>query len=334
MVSLLFKKNCHRLLHLGPANWTSTMTFAQIATLFDIEGVEGCQNTVAYAPPKNPVGCDNTQSSQLPKREEFKGHVIFFPGDIQDFTDKMKQNYQCRDYVDWSYENTINLICNKFPHSHVWLLSPSKKAYNTICVYKNFVKSKSVMGVPSHRQNYFGLNHLELIMKNAINKILPNKPYDQDYLKQECPIIVAGFSKGCIVLNQFLYEVSSFDPCCEIEPNEEETDTLKFDKPNIDFLNRIKMLMWLDGGHSGEEDNWVCDENVIRALLKSPLSKADFHIHVTPYQVRDAHRPWKGESEAEFVRLLKENGLHVEEKLYFEEENPTIDLHFRILLEF
>ena len=57
-------------------------------------------------------------------------------------------------------------------------------------------------------------------------------------------------------------------------------------------------------------------------------------IHVTPYQVKDAHRPWIGKEEKQFHTTLKKLGVPLSRKTYFEEESPSLENHFALLKEF
>lgn len=68
-----------------------------------------------------------------------------------------------------------------------------------------------------------------------------------------------GFSKGCAVLNQFLYELHYYD-------RDSNTD------PNINnFIKLIKDMWWLDGGHNGPKNTWITDKDILRSFAK--LSK-------------------------------------------------------------
>ena len=67
-------------------------------------------------------------------------------------------------------------------------------------------------------------------------------------------VTLIGFSKGCVVLNQFLHEfhnLISSEPC--------ET---------LDFVRRIKDMYWLDGGHSGGKNVWITSKSLLETVLK------------------------------------------------------------------
>ena len=271
--------------------------------LDEVRGVEDRTNTVVYSPPQDDV---NIPCQSL-------GHVVYFPGDIQDFNESMSQRPSCRKYVAWSYEATISILSQRFPFSHVWLISSSRKTFQSICIYQNFVQSESILGIPSHSTDFNGLRHLELLLSNASQQLCITPALLS-------PVKLIGFSKGCVVLNQFLYELSAYGNSHVVEPGF--------------FVKGITEMIWLDGGHSGEKNVWVTDPHVI-AVLSLPMFKhIKFSIHVTPYQVRDEHRPWKGEAKARFIELLQQNNLDFNDTLYFEDELATIDIHFKILICF
>ena len=95
-----------------------------------------------------------------------------------------------------------------------------------------------------------------------------------------------GFSKGCVVLNQLLYELKE----------------AKKDKNTDAFLKNIKAIYWLDGGHSGGSNTWVTYPEVLKELAQTGI---EVHSHVTPYQVFDTMRSWIGREHEKFVRILE-----------------------------
>lgn len=60
-------------------------------------------------------------------------------------------------------------------------------------------------------------------------------------------LTLVGFSKGCVVLNQFLYEFHALGS-----------------KNGI--ISRIKDMYWLDGGHSGGKNTWVTSKSLLETL--------------------------------------------------------------------
>lgn len=66
-----------------------------------------------------------------------------------------------------------------------------------------------------------------------------------------------GFSKGCAVLNQFLYEFHYYDKNNDVDIN--------------NFIKLIKDMWWCDGGHNGSENTWITEQNILQSFAK--LSK-------------------------------------------------------------
>ncbi|KAF4799622.1 hypothetical protein TURU_053676 [Turdus rufiventris] len=120
-----------------------------------------------------------------------------------------------------------------------------------------------------------------------------------------------GFSKGCVVLNQLLYELKE----------------AKKDKNTNTFLKNIKAIYWLDGGHSGGSNTWVTYPEMLKELAETGI---EVHAHVTPYQVFDTMRSWIGREHEKFVQVLEEFGVEINDQLHFADEVPSLDNHFRV----
>lgn len=128
----------------------------------------------------------------------------------------------------------------------------------------------------------------------------------------EMPLHLIGFSKGCVVLNQLLYELDIADK----------------DPVLRDFVKKVKAMTWLDGGHSGGSNTWVTDPAIIKRLASLPVA---VHVHVTPYQVQDEMRKWIGKEKRRFVELLHKAGSKASDTLHFDDEPKSIENHFRVL---
>lgn len=122
---------------------------------------------------------------------------------------------------------------------------------------------------------------------------------------------LVGFSKGCVVLNQLLFEWKE-------AKKDKDTDT---------FIKSIRTIYWLDGGHSGGSNTWVTDPEILKEFAQTGIV---VHTHVTPYQVRDPMRSWIGKEHKKFVQILGDLGMQVTSQLHFVNENPSIENHFRI----
>lgn len=136
-----------------------------------------------------------------------------------------------------------------------------------------------------------------------------------DSLPPGFSLTLVGFSKGCVVLNQMVYELAEarLDPLVSA------------------FIHCITEMYWLDGGHPGGSETWVTDKQALKELAASEVS---VHAHVTPYEVCDPMRAWVGREYRLFIQTLEEFGASLSKKLHFKDEPPSINNHFRVIQEF
>jgi hypothetical protein len=155
-------------------------------------------------------------------------------------------------------------------------------------------------------------------MSNAIN-LAPAASLD-------VPVVLVGFSKGCVVLNQIMYELNNYLPLIsEQQGAKEETEIQS-------FLGRISDIYWLDSGHSGESQCYIIERDVLEQL--SSINLQMIHVHVTPHQMEYPQRPWINQEEREFVDTSRDIGLNVVEKYHFNDEPRSFANHFKLLKTF
>ncbi|NP_001016527.1 UPF0565 protein C2orf69 homolog [Xenopus tropicalis] len=253
-------------------------------------------------------------------------------------------------WKQWSLEDVADMLSQRFPYSYIWIIKSSRMHLHKFSCYDNFVES-NMFGAPKHSTELGAFKHLQSLLTNAFSAaqsllVSQNNKYsvDRDYdlskmdicptyttngcpekdniihstiylgmpsLKDSLSITVIGFSKGCVVLNQLLYELQ---------------EAIK-DKDIQSFLANIKAMYWLDGGHSGGCDTWITNPEILKAFALTGIA---VHTHVTPYQVRDIMRSWIGEEHRKFVQLLKKYNVKVENQLHFSYEMPSLDNHFQV----
>ncbi|XP_062536937.1 mitochondrial protein C2orf69 homolog [Armigeres subalbatus] len=133
-------------------------------------------------------------------------------------------------------------------------------------------------------------------------------------------LALMGFSKGCVVLNQFIYEFHYYKT---LTPD---------DSTMMRLVSRIKDMYWLDGGHGGGKNTWITSRSLLETLCRLGIN---VHVHVTPYQIQDDHRPWIRKEEKAFTDLLKRLGACFDRHLYPSEANSTnLFTHFEVLNRF
>lgn len=172
-------------------------------------------------------------------------NVIF----SKDYAEQMKSHRDHGRYADeYSLEKTAEILASKFPSSYIVIIKASKMELKTFSCYRNFVPCNDI-GTPEHQDNANALLHLTTLLL-SIDQLTKNTE-----VGWYTPITLIGFSKGCVVLNQLLYELDFFHNL----PVESGTHVAL-------FMKRLKKMVWLDGGHSGGSNTWVTSSKIILAL--------------------------------------------------------------------
>ncbi|KAG8432670.1 hypothetical protein GDO86_017059 [Hymenochirus boettgeri] len=278
-------------------------------------------------------------------------HVVYFPGDVQNYRDVMASHSENFRWKHWSLEDVAATLSKRFPNSYIWIVKCSRMHLHKFSCYDNFVES-NMFGAPKHSTELCAFKQLYLLLMNAFtvaqnilssqnNKNSVQRDYSLSNLdtcaayttngctseneklihstvnlgmlsvKDAVSITVIGFSKGCVVLNQLLHELQE-----AIKEKEIRT-----------FLANIAALYWLDGGHSGGFDTWITYPDLLKVFAQTGIA---VHTHVTPYQVRDSMRSWIGEEHKKFVQILKDYNVKVNSQMHFSNEMASLDNHFRV----
>ncbi|XP_062959842.1 mitochondrial protein C2orf69 homolog isoform X2 [Cynocephalus volans] len=236
-------------------------------------------------------------------------HVLYFPGDVQNYHEIMTRHPENYQWENWSLENVATTLAHRFPNSYIWVIKCSRMHLHKFSCYDNFVKC-NMFGAPEHSTDFGAFKHLYTLLVNAFNlsqnSLLSKKnvnvwnkdskasncrsssspttngcqgekernceQFDESVMSFYPPSLngasftLIGFSKGCVVLNQLLFELKE----------------AKKDK-NIDtFIKSIRTMYWLDGGHSGGSNTWVTYPEVLKEFAQTGII---VHTHVTPYQI-------------------------------------------------
>lgn len=300
-----------------------------------VVGYKGRQNDVLY--------CHPLERSQRPTV------VVYFGGDIQDLAENMQASIeksnkkfsstekQNQRFVEWNLNRTAFYLSSCFPTSHIVVIRPTRIELETFSCFDNFVPSNNC-GVPEYTPTHNALHHLERLLGCISDRITIDQVAGEDSTTledgeivdspqwssrhvdlNENGIVLIGFSKGCVVLNQFIYE---FHYLKTLTPEDDISNK---------FVSRITDMYWLDGGHAGDKNTWITSRCLLETLARLDIK---IHVHVSPYQVQDSRRPWIGNEERIFCGLLKAAGGNVVETIHFEDETPTLETHFRILSVF
>ncbi|XP_076012164.1 mitochondrial protein C2orf69 homolog [Genypterus blacodes] len=277
-------------------------------------------------------GCDPSRVNDLlllrPAAAEGPGgcgscnrHVVFFHGDIQNFQEEMAVQPEGAQWLSWSLEQVALTLGRRFPKQHIWVVRASRMYLHKFSCYHNFVES-NLFGAPEHSaysQDFGAFRHLRALLSHGMERadlphpLLPHRGADS--IPSGFSLTLVGFSKGCVVLNQMVYELAG----------------ARADPQLSDFVERVSDMYWLDGGHPGGTETWVTHKQALKELAASGVA---IHAHVTPYEVCDPMRAWVGRDHSHFIKTLEEFGACPKQKLHFEEETPSIANHFRVIQEF
>ncbi|XP_053975763.1 mitochondrial protein C2orf69 homolog isoform X1 [Hylaeus volcanicus] len=282
----------------------------------NVSGFAGRCNDIIYSPPK------------LSKCQDI---LVYWGGDVQDIQENMEQHADSKKYIEWSLENTAKILTVNFPNKHIFVVRP-KRMHQTSCAmfscFDNFVPS-SEYGIPSITLNHNALKHLQELLKSSLELVkASNIDEDPQFSIEKAKLSLVGFSKGCVVLNQLLYEIYYYQKEYETETNTEINNT-EFNSTEFNnFVKLIKSMWWLDGGHGGLKDAWITDIWILRYFSNLRI---DVNVHVTPYQVQDPYRQWIRQEERQFCALLMSMNVPVKRTLHFADKPRSLENHFKIL---
>lgn len=232
----------------------------------------------------------------------------------------MTQQYsETAQWSNWCLENMVTLLHNRFPHCNVWIIKPVKMLRNIYSCFHNFLQC-SIVGTPEYTEHYGAIAHLRLLLLNAAKTVAVEV--------NSLPLVLVGFSKGCVVLNQIVHEM---DHVLHHHDHSVSNGDAVEGLDNRKFLKLVEEIHWLDSGHNGECGAWMTREKDVKALVSLG---ADLHIHVTPQQVSDPHRVWIGEEHTIFLDELKHLGAKVHDTVHFKNKPRSLENHFKILDKF
>lgn len=223
-------------------------------------------------------------------------------------------------FEEWNLESTARLISHRFPTSHIWVIKPATMELKTFSVYSNFLAWEEI-SKPLFGAGQNSWQHLSKLLRSAVERM--NTDYENktantcardeicSTFNDDLPVLIVGFSKGCVVLNQLVYDLKS--------------------GADVDIVRRVRAMYWLDGGHNGGSKIWITDEKLLRSLVASGIEVV---VHVTPYQIKDVLRPWIGREHKQHVSQMTRLGGKFTNVVHFRDEERSIENHFKILTKF
>ncbi|CAN7063350.1 unnamed protein product [Brassica rapa subsp. trilocularis] len=263
-------------------------------------------------------------------------NAVFFHGDrVRDTGNTVIERL-------YDLRKVAEVIVSKFGNSvNAWVVEAS--VFNgPFAVYKDFVPTVNRYGEPTTSYSPVGLpasSSIVSLLSSFLQESLVLKEGKDVCLRSSlahCPrTILLGFSKGGVVMNQFLSEMSSLDANSASE--HEEIGTIPASKES--FLNSVSEVHYIDVGLNSS-GAYITDQNVVQRIsqrLAGGGSSVSVFVHGTPRQWRDEQRGWILEEKDELVRLLKSEGensggkLQVHERFYFADRVPDLQMHFEII---
>ena len=224
----------------------------------------------------------------------------------------MKNHYHNREHMQWSLEDTGELLRTRFPDHHIWIIRPSLMKRGIFSAYLNFVESDD-FGRPTHYSHQGSWKHLIHLLHSAAEKLHDEGNSPHLMFKEDFSVDIIGFSKGCVVLNQLLY------------------DLIEHDEEVHSFVSKVRCMYWLDGGHGGQSNIWINDSTVLSAFARTNIK---VECHVSPYQMCDSQRKWIKEEYETFTTMAKKLKIDIKTTSHFQDEERSIRNHFSVLREF
>lgn len=165
----------------------------------------------------------------------------------------MKSHRDHGAYVEFSLEGVAEILSSKFEDSHILVIRPARIELKTFSCFSNFVICNHI-GTPTHEPNHNALLHLTTLLLSVAEQTGCGE------IRDDSELIIIGFSKGCVVLNQLLHEFHYF---YNLHMDSEINKTV---------LKQVKKLVWLDGGHSGGKNTWITSSSILSVLSRLSMA--------------------------------------------------------------
>ncbi|CAG7908586.1 unnamed protein product [Brassica rapa] len=264
-------------------------------------------------------------------------NAVFFHGDrVRDTGNTVIERL-------YDLRKVAEVIVSKFGNSvNAWVVEAS--VFNgPFAVYKDFVPLVNRYGEPTASYSPIGFpasSSIVYLLSSFLQESRVLKEgkdvYWRSSLADSPRTILLGFSKGGVVMNQFLSEMSSLDTNSASE--HEKIGTIPASKDS--FLKSISEVHYIDVGLNSS-GAYITDQNVVQRISQRLTggggSSVSVFVHGTPRQWRDEQRGWIVKEKDELVRLLKSEGensggkLQVHERFYFADRVPDLQMHFEII---
>ncbi|CAI9101261.1 OLC1v1038543C1 [Oldenlandia corymbosa var. corymbosa] len=260
-------------------------------------------------------------------------------------------------------QNIAEILVSKFGSTvNAWVVDAP--IFNgPFAVYKDFVPSINLNGEPKgyDATGFPASSSIVSLLANSLreanNAILPgqegpSQAEPSTSLLHEPKTLLLGFSKGGVVLNQLLTEISSVEsePVRTVKQSKQamnnggqtfwkENEFVFIPSSKEDFLNSITEIHYVDVGLN-TEGAYLTNKEIMDKFSDHLARRAfgiRFLLHGTPRQWCDNRRIWIQKEKNELFRLLKSvaqrnmGKLKIRERLYFANWPPSLQMHFEII---
>ena len=192
-------------------------------------------------------------------------------------------------YCDFSYENTLQILHQKYPHSNIYIVRPSHKSME-ISLYGEYLDCDSDGNVKSYNPHGNAAHTLYLLLENYIC----NDP------GSSLPVILMGFSRGGLVLNQILIEMGTAV----------YSDSI---------MQRVQEIHWLDCGNGVRGMCYPNIENKPASFLRYYNKSLRVFFHITSYLYEETVRNERFYELLSFQHQLETVGISVRRRFYSSE---------------
>eukprot|EP00297_Palpitomonas_bilix_P006721 CAMPEP_0113876824 /NCGR_PEP_ID=MMETSP0780_2-20120614/5709_1 /TAXON_ID=652834 /ORGANISM="Palpitomonas bilix" /LENGTH=381 /DNA_ID=CAMNT_0000862961 /DNA_START=73 /DNA_END=1221 /DNA_ORIENTATION=- /assembly_acc=CAM_ASM_000599 len=256
-------------------------------------------------------------------RRRFEQSIFYFPGDIQNLEEFLDPSTSDVHELA-ALEATAETLLKKYSDSLIWIFRAAELRNGTFAVYKNLLKATGDTGAAEY-SNYGKccdiLLDLEQVVQDMLIETCENSPCGNFMLQAEdivhidkLPIRMLGFSKGVVIVNQVLLELSRAGREQNKFGDSVNPSTIRWSggvSSGIELGQRLKSITWLDGGNGPYHGSFVFfsrhprnnfelhiaplmvstnepllfDTEQTQNALEFLPKHIDFHIFVTPYQM-------------------------------------------------
>ncbi|DAZ97750.1 TPA: hypothetical protein N0F65_009030 [Lagenidium giganteum] len=255
--------------------------------------------------------------------------VVYFPGDVQDFTENMSED-SYSDFGSFAYECVVELLLERFgSESNVVIVRPSRFHHGVFSCFDNFTQCNKLGATTAYHGDGDACRHLLCLLQGVEDRLsLPNV--------LERPIHVVGFSKGGVVLSQLVTELAALSFGRHPRDSDNNSDEASSAQLAARTLFRaVSSMHWLDAGNGSLRGVFPSNDTSLRSLRD--FRELKLVVHVTPYQYCSSDRRWIRKEAHSFVERLKQlqTGAHLIK--YYEHESatvPSLHTHFSLLRDF